>query len=437
MLYFFRYINAGGIDLSKFVIHGGAPLKGTIHADGAKNAAVAILPAALLSEGVVTIEQLPYIDDVIVLKNILNYIGASTDLTLDGTMTIDPKGLNTYIADYDLVSKMRASYYLLGVLLTKFGKAEVALPGGCEIGQRPIDQHIKGIESLGAKVKIEHGMIKAVAPEGGLIGAEIYMDVVSVGATINIMLAAVQAQGNTTIVNAAKEPHIVDVANFLNVLGAKIKGAGTDTIKIKGVPEFKKSNSEYNIIPDQIETGTLMIAAAATRGDVTINHAIPTHMEALTAKLIEAGVEVETGEEYIRVNAVGKTIKRVNIKTLPYPGFPTDLQQPMTSLLTTAQGTSTIVESIFEDRFKHTFELRRMGAMITVEGKVAVVEGVDKLTGANITASDLRAGAALMIAGLMAEGRTTISNVKYIDRGYNKFEKKLAQIGADIIRVED
>ena len=423
--------------MSKFVIKGGTPLEGTIHADGAKNAAVAIVPAALLAGGTVTIEKLPYIDDVLILKDIVCNLGARADLTEEGTMVVDPKGVNTYVADYELVSKMRASYYLLSVLLHKFGRAEVALPGGCEIGQRPIDQHIKGFERLGAKVEIEHGMIRVIAPTGGLKGAEIYLDVVSVGATINIMLAAALAQGNTTIVNAAKEPHIVDVANFLNVMGANIKGAGTDTIRIKGVREFRSSNIEYSVIPDQIETGTLMIAAAATRGDVTINHAIPTHMEALSAKLMEAGVEIENGEESIRVCAKNKVVERVNIKTLPYPGFPTDLQQPMTSLLTTAKGTSTIVESIFEDRFKHTFELRRMGAIITVESKVAVVEGVSRLTGANVTATDLRAGAALMIAGLMADGITTISNVKYIDRGYHRFEEKLAQIGADIKRVED
>lgn len=419
--------------MGKFVIHGGKPLRGTIYADGAKNAAVAILPAALLAEFPVIIDNLPYIDDVIVLKDILANLGARAELSLDGRMEIDPTGLDTYVADYDLVSKMRASYYLLGVLLSKFGKAEVALPGGCEIGQRPIDQHIKGLEILGAKIEVEHGMIKAYAPNG-LTGTEIYLDVVSVGATINIMLAAVKASGVTTIVNAAKEPHIVDLANFLNMLGAKIKGAGTDTIRIKGVTSLRRC--EYTIIPDQIETGTLMIAAAATHGDVMIKNAIPTHMEALSAKLVETGARVTAGEDYLRIQADGP-LKRVNLKTLPYPGFPTDLQQPMTALLSTAEGTSTIVESIFEDRFKHTFELRRMGAKITVEGRVAVVEGVERLTGANVTATDLRAGACLMIAGLMAEGKTEIANIKYIDRGYNRFERKLSAIGADIIRQDD
>lgn len=417
--------------MDKFVINGKKPLKGEVCVDGAKNAAVALLPACLLAEFPVVIDNLPYIDDVLTLDKILNQMGAKTELSESGRMTIDPSGISSYEVTGDLVTSMRASYYLLGVLLTKFNRAKVSLPGGCVIGQRPIDLHIKGLESLGAKVEVKYGVITASAPNG-LFGAEIYLDVVSVGATINIMLAAVKATGNTTIVNAAKEPHIVDLANFLNMMGAKIKGAGTDTIRIKGVTSLR--TCEYTVIPDQIETGTLMIAAAATQGDLLINNAISTHMEALTAKLIETGAYVESGDDYIRV-ACDKRLKKANIKTLPYPGFPTDLQQPITTLLTVANGTSTIVENIYEDRFKHAYELRRMGANITTEGRVMVVEGVESLYGTRVEASDLRAGAALIIAGLMADGTTTISNVKFIDRGYNRYEKKLSSIGADIKRV--
>lgn len=417
--------------MDKFVIKGGNPLKGSVSVDGAKNAAVAILPACLLAENSVTIDNLPYIDDVFTLEKILTTMGAKVNFSADGRMVIDPNGVDTHEVVDDLVTRMRASYYLLGVLLTKYGKAKVSLPGGCVIGQRPIDLHIKGLESLGAKVDVKYGIITAEAPNG-LHGSEIYLDVVSVGATVNIMLAAIKAEGNTTIVNAAKEPHIVDLANFLNMMGAKIKGAGTDTIRIKGVKSL--SSCSYTVIPDQIETGTLMIATAATRGDLLIKNAIAPHMEALSAKLIETGAYVEAGDDYIRVSA-DKRLKKANIKTLPYPGFPTDLQQPMTTLLSTAMGTSTIVENIYEDRFKHAYELRRMGANITTEGRVMVVEGVESLYGTNVTATDLRAGAALIIAGLMADGVTTISNVKYIDRGYNCYEKKLSTIGADIKRI--
>lgn len=417
--------------MEKFVIRGGNPIKGRVSVDGAKNAAVALLPAALLADGIVTIDNLPAIDDVLTLEKILKLVGAKAEFDGINKMTIDPTGDISWEVVDDIVSNMRASYYLLGVLLSKFKKARVALPGGCVIGQRPIDLHIKGMESLGAKVEVKYGIISAEAP-GGLHGSEIYLDVVSVGATINIMLAAVMAEGNTTIVNAAKEPHIIDLANFLNMMGAKIKGAGTDTIRIKGVKSL--GSCSYTVIPDQIETGTLMIAAAATKGDLIIENAIPPHMDALTAKLIETGAYVESGDDYIRVWA-DKRLKKTNIKTMPYPGFPTDLQQPMTTLLTTAAGTSTIVENIYEDRFKHAYELRRMGANIVTEGRVMVVEGVDMLYGANVTATDLRAGASLIIAGLMAEGETTISNIKYIDRGYNSYEKKLSTIGADIKRV--
>ncbi len=417
--------------MERLVINGGRPLNGTIEISGAKNAAVAILPAALLSNDISVIDNLPYIRDVIILADILQHMGAKVELTKEGRMTIDPSGINTYIAKHDLVRHMRASYYLLGVLLGRFGKAEVSMPGGCSIGERPIDQHIKGFEALGADVKMEYGMIKAYADK--LVGAEVYLDVVSVGATINLILAAVLAEGVTTIFNAAKEPHIVDLASFLNGMGAKIKGAGTDIIRIRGVESLH--GCEYTIIPDQIETGTLMIAAAATQGDVTVKNVIPLHMDALSAKLVECGADVHEGDDFIRVRSNCKA-NRVSIKTLPYPGFPTDLQQPMSVLLSTADGTSRIVESIFEDRFKHVFELKRMGANIGVENRVCLIEGVDKLTGANVYASDLRAGAALIIAGLVAEGKTTIGGVRYIDRGYDRIEEKLISLGADIKRIQ-
>jgi len=413
----------------KLVIRGGIPLRGTVGVSGAKNAAVAILPATILCEGKFEIDNLPNIDDVRLLDYLLRWMGAST--TLDNTkMTIDTSGIQKHVIDNDAVKMMRASYYFMGALLGRFGKAEVSLPGGCAIGLRPIDQHIKGMEALGATVKTEYGMLKASAPNG-LKGTDIYLDVVSVGATINVMLAAVTAKGKTTIVNAAKEPHVVDVANFLNCMGAKVKGAGTDIVRITGVD--KLHGCSYSIIPDQIETGTLMIAAAATRGDLTITNVIPTHMEALTAKLIEMGVTVEEGDDTIRVKCTRRP-KHVNIKTLPYPGFPTDLQQPATVLLSTAEGASIIVESIFESRFKHINEIRRMGANVSIDGRVCVVEGVERLTGAPVRATDLRAGAALIVAGLMADGETEITGVQYIDRGYDHIEGKLKTVGADIRR---
>lgn len=418
--------------VEKLVINGGKPLKGEVTISGAKNAAVAILPATLLGDSISIIDNLPNIDDVISLKNTLNFMGAKAEMKDKGTMAIDPTGIKTYIADTDMISKMRASYYLLGVLLGRFGKAEVSLPGGCDIGARPIDQHIKGLEAMGATIKIEHGVLKAYCKE--LRGTEIYLDVVSVGATINIMLAAVLAKGQTTIVNAAKEPHVVDVANFLNCMGASIKGAGTDIIRIQG--EKTLHGCEYSLIPDQIEAGTIMIAAAATKGDVTLKNIIPVHLEAISAKLIEMGAKVTDAEDTLRVKA-DKRLKATTIKTFPYPGFPTDLQQPMTSILSTAEGTSVVIENIFEERFKNVHELRRMGASITIDNRVAVIEGVDRLTGATVKASDLRAGAALIVAGLMAKGTTKISGVKHIDRGYEKIEEKLISLGADITRVKD
>lgn len=413
----------------KLVIRGGKPLTGSVSVSGAKNAAVAILPAALLCEGACDIDNLPNIADVHLLNDVLCGMGAKSEFT-DKTMTIDASALSDRPVGSDAVKQMRASYYLLGTLLGRFGRAQVALPGGCAIGLRPIDQHLKGMEALGAKVKTEYGMLIAEAPDG-LVGNDIYLDLVSVGATINIMLAAVKARGKTTIVNAAKEPHVVDAANFLNCMGAKVKGAGTDIIRIMGVE--KLHGCSYSIIPDQIETGTLMIAAAATRGDVTIENAIPTHMEALSAKLMEMGIKVEEGDDSMRVTCKSRP-KHVNIKTLPYPGFPTDLQQPATVLLSTADGASIIVENIFESRFKHINEIRRMGAKVSIDGRVCVVEGVERLTGAPVRATDLRAGAALVVAGLMADGVTEITGVKYIDRGYDHIESKLKQLGADIHR---
>ncbi len=411
------------------MITGGRRLKGSVSVTGAKNAAVAMLPAAILAQGKCVIENLPDIADVKVIKRILAELGAEVEFE-DGVMTIDTTNIFTSEVTINIVKRLRASYYFVGALLPRFGNAQIFLPGGCAIGERPIDQHIKGLQALGAKVGTEYGMLKASAPDG-LKGADIYLDVVSVGATINIMLAAVMAEGQTTIVNAAKEPHVVDVANFLTCMGAKIKGAGTDIIRITGVEKLHGCN--YSIIPDQIETGTLMIAAAATRGDVTINNVIPVHMDALSAKLMEMGITVKEGADYIRVKCEGRP-KAVRIKTMPYPGFPTDLQQPSTVLLSTAQGTSMITESIFESRFKHINEIRRMGAKIDTDARVAVVEGVEKLTGASVRATDLRAGAALIVAGLMADGVTEIYNIKYIDRGYDHIEEKLNSLGADIRR---
>ncbi len=415
----------------KLIIKGGKPLVGTVGVSGAKNAAVAILPATILCEGECELDNLPNIDDVRLLDYLLRSMGAKTKLH-SPAMKIDASGLKTHILDCDAVKLMRASYYFMGALLGRFGRAEVCLPGGCAIGLRPIDQHVKGMEALGATVKTEYGMLKAEAPNG-LKGTDIYLDVVSVGATINIMLAAVLAEGKTTIVNAAKEPHVVDVANFLNCMGAKVKGAGTDIVRITGVGKLR--GCSYAIIPDQIETGTLMIAAAATRGDLTIKNVIPTHMEALSAKLIEMGVTVEEGDDSIRVTC-NRRPKHVNIKTLPYPGFPTDLQQPATVLLSTADGASIIVENIFESRFKHINEIRRMGAKVSIDGRVCVVEGVERLTGAPVRATDLRAGAALIVAGLMADGETEITGVQYIDRGYDHIEDKLKRLGADIRREQ-
>ncbi len=413
----------------KFVIKGGKKLKGEVSVGGAKNAAVAILPATLLAPAVYTIENLPKIDDVIILLNILKRLGAEVSFQ-DNTAVIDTTPVATGDVKIELTKRLRASYYFLGSLVARFSPAEVYLPGGCDIGNRPIDLHIKGFEALGAKLVAEYGVLRATRER--LKGSDIYLDQVSVGATINIMLAAVLAEGNTTIVNAAKEPHVVDLANFLNKMGARIRGVGTDIIKIRGVSELH--GCQYSIIPDQIEAGTLMIAAAATKGDVLVKNVIPIHMDALTSKLVEMGVAVQEWDDSIRVSCK-RPLKAVSIKTFPYPGFPTDLQQPATVLLSTAKGTSVVVENIFEARFKHIEEIRRMGAKVTIDDRVCVVEGVDRLTGTQVKASDLRAGAALIIAGLMAEGATEILNIKYIDRGYDRIENKLIALGADIRRM--
>jgi len=422
--------------MAYYRINGGKRLEGAVTISGAKNAALAIIPAVILSGESCLLENLPEIEDVRIVEEILTSMGANISRTPDGSMRIDPSGISTFSVTGEMVSSMRASYYLLGALLGRYKKAEIALPGGCAIGQRPIDQHIKGMRALGADIVIQGGAVKARADR--LRGAEIYLDVVSVGATINIMLAAVAAEGQTIIANAAKEPHVVDVANFLNMMGANVKGAGTDVIRIQGGRRLH--GCTYAVIPDQIEAGTFMIAAAATRGDVIINNVIPTHLEAISAKLMESGVTVSEGDDgrdfFIRVSA-DKRPRAVNIKTLPYPGFPTDLQQPMMALLATAEGNSFIMENIFENRFNHVPELAKMGASISISSRTATVEGVEKLYGAPLCASDLRAGAALVIAALAAEGESTISQIHFIDRGYEFLEQKLRALGADIMRIEE
>ena len=419
--------------MEKIIINGRKPLKGDIYISGAKNAAVAILPAALLIDGSCRIENLPDIRDTRILENTLTQLGAKVIFEDRNTVLIDSSGVNSHIASYEMIKSMRASYYLLGALLGRFGKAEVALPGGCNFGHRPIDQHIKGFEALGAKVSVEGGMIKLSADK--LTGSQIYLDVISVGATINLMLAAVMAEGTTVIENAAKEPHIVDTANFLNAAGADIKGAGTDVIKIRGVEKLK-GGQVHSIIPDMIDAGTFMIASAATDGDVTVKNIIPKHMESLSAKLQEMNINIEEGDDWIRVTGGNGTIRKANIKTLPYPGFATDLHPPITVLLCLADGNSTITESIWPQRFQYVDELRRMGARIRANGGMAIIEGPASLTGAQVNAIDLRAGAAVVIAGLAAEGKTEVSNVKYIDRGYEDFVGKLQRLGADIFRVD-
>ncbi len=417
--------------MNQFIIKGGSPLKGEVSISGAKNSALGILAAAVLTDETVYIDNLPDISDINILLSALQSIGVLVERTGRHSVTINAKHVDPMVMDNDNLRKIRGSYYLIGALLGKYKKTQVVLPGGCNIGNRPIDQHIKGFEGLGAQVLIEHGFVIAEAKE--LTGAHIYFDVVSVGATINVLLASCLAKGTTIIENAAKEPHVVDVANFLNSMGANIKGAGTDIIRVKGVE--KLHSSKYSIIPDQIEAGTFMLAAAVTGGDVLIKNVIPKHLEAITAKLIEIGAEVTEYDESIRVRS-DKRLGYTNVKTLPYPGFPTDLQAPMTTVLALSEGTSTVTESIFEARFKYVDELSRMGASINVQGARAVIEGVSKITGANVVASDLRAGAALVIAGLVAEGFTVVERVEYIERGYEHFDDKLRSLGAVLVKSD-
>ena len=417
--------------METLIINGGGTLRGSVEINGAKNAAVAILPAAVLaSKGKCIIDNIPDIEDVHCLERILLDLGCSVKKTSKNVLEIDATDINTVNACTEDVRRMRASYYFIGSLLARFKKAKVELPGGCPIGVRPIDQHIKGFEALGAKVTIEHGAVLVEAES--LKAANIFFDVVSVGATINVMIAATMAEGTTVLENVAKEPHVVDVANFLNSMGADIKGAGTDVIRIKGVNELVGCN--YSVIPDQIEAGTFMIAAAATKGDVTITNIIPKHLESISAKLIEMGAIVEEDDDSIRVTVDNK-LRGVNVKTAPYPGFPTDVQQPMSVLLSITKGRSLVTESIWENRHKHTDELKKMGAMIKVEGRTAIIDGVEKLEGAKVIATDLRAGAAMVIAGLIANGETEIVDIEHIDRGYPHIEEKFRSLGADIRRV--
>ena len=410
-------------------IGGGVRLRGEVTVSGGKNAAVAIIPAALLADSPSTIENLPDIDDVYCLCDMLKCLGANVEFS-GGVMSIDPRGINRDDPPYELVRKMRASYYLVPVLLGRLGSARVPMPGGCDIGNRPIDYTVKSFRSLGVDVETAGGMIDARVTDN-FHGAEIFLDFPSVGATINTMLTAVCAEGPTTIHTAAKEPHIVDTANFLSSMGAWVKGAGTDVIRIRGGRPLH--GSDYAVIPDQIETGTLMIAAAATRGDVVIRGAIPTHMESLSAKLLEMGVHVTDDDDRIRVRA-DKPLRPVSLKTQVYPGFPTDLQQPMTAMLTTVAGTSYVTETIFENRFRYVDELRRMGANIRVFESTAIVEGVERLHGTHITATDLRAGAAMIVAGLIAEGESEIRGLQYILRGYERIDEKLRALGAKVSR---
>ena len=417
--------------MTKYVIHGGKPLFGEIDISGAKNAAVAIIPAALLVDGVCRIENIPQISDVTLILNILQELGADVRTVNRTTVDVDCSHIRNARVPEELARKIRASYYLIGALLGRFGSAEVPPPGGCDFGGRPIDQHIKGFVAMGADVDVRGGYIHAKAKNGRMCGTQIFLDIVSVGATMYIMLAAVLADGLTVIENAAKEPHIVDLANFLNSMGAEIMGAGTDVIKIRGVERL--SGGSYSIIPDQIEAGTYMVAAGATKGDVLIKNVIPKHLESISAKLEECGLEVTEYDDSIRVRYVGK-LSKCNIKTLPHPGFPTDMQPQMSVLLSIAEGTSIVSENVSDNRYRYVAQLTRMGANVQVDGKVAVIEGVPELTGAPVKADDLRAGAAMLIAGLTAQGTTEIENIQHIDRGYEEVVEKFSVLGADIVR---
>ena len=420
----------GGKIVDNFVINGGHELFGEVNISGAKNAAVAIIPAALLAEDTVRIENIPKISDVQLIIEILSRMGAEIKVVNKNTLDIDTTNINYQSIPYELTSHFRASYYLIGAMLGRFSKADVALPGGCDFGVRPIDQHVKGFKMLGAQVDIIDGVVCAKAEK--LVGTPVYMDVVSVGATINIMLAAVKARGLTVIENAAKEPHIVDLANFLNSMGADVRGAGTDVIKIRGVE--KMHGCTYSIIPDQIEAGTYMVAAAACGGDVLVKNVIPKHLESITAKLEEAGAEVIEYDDAVRVTRF-KALSKCNVKTMPHPGFPTDMQPQMAVLLSIANGTSILSESVWDNRFQYVQQLLRMGADIQVDGKVAVIVGVPRLDGTTVRATDLRAGAAMIIAGLVAEGVTTVEDTIYVERGYEDVVEKFSALGADIKRV--
>ena len=416
--------------MEQYAIKGGNPLVGEVEIGGAKNAALAILAAAIMTDETVLIENLPDVRDTNVMMQAMESIGVVINRLDRHTVKINASQIHDLVIEDDYIKKIRASYYLLGALLGKYSKAEVALPGGCNIGLRPIDQHIKGFRALGANVRIEHGLIITEAEK--LKGSHIYMDVVTVGATMNVMMAAVMAEGQTVIENAAKEPHVVDLANFLNSMGANIKGAGTDVIRIKGVA--KLHGTEYGIIPDQIEAGTFMFAAAVTKGDVTVKNVIPKHLESISAKLLEIGCEIEESDDAVRVVAA-KPLRHTHVKTLPYPGFPTDMQPQITVALGLSAGTSIVTESIFENRFKYVDELTSMGANIKVESNTAIIDGVPRYTGASITAPDLRAGAALVIAALAADGISTVDDIKYIERGYEDFHIKLQGLGAQIDKV--
>ncbi|HHW18025.1 MAG TPA: UDP-N-acetylglucosamine 1-carboxyvinyltransferase [Firmicutes bacterium] len=417
--------------MAKLIIEGKKRLSGEVRIGGSKNSSVALIPAALLGEGPSTLDNVPLIRDVQVFAQILKDLGAS--VTLDrNTMTVAPNGFSSHVAPYDLVRKLRASYYLMGVLLAKFGKAEVGLPGGCDIGPRPIDQHLKGFRALGAEVTVEGGVVKLFAKK--LTGAPVYLDIPSVGATINIMLAASLAEGTTVIENAAKEPHVVDLANFLNAMGGRVLGAGTDVIRIKGVKRLH--GAPHSVIPDDMEAATYMMAAVATGGDVEVKGVITKHLEPVTAKLKEAGAVIEQNGDYIRVIGPERP-NPVNVKTLPYPGFPTDAQQPLVAVLARSTGVSVVQESMYDNRLGYVSELIKMGAKIKVEGRTAIVEGVPRLVGAPVTTNDLRAGASLVVAGLSAEGTTEIYGLEIIDRGYELMEEKLSALGAKVFRVEN
>ena len=416
--------------MEQYIIKGGNPLVGEVEIGGAKNAALAILAAAIMTDETVLIENLPDVNDINVMLDAISEIGAMVQRIDRHTVKINGGTIGNFNIEYDYIKKIRASYYLLGALLGKYKRAEVALPGGCNIGSRPIDQHLKGFRALGADVDIEHG--KIVAEAEYLRGTHLYFDVVSVGATINVMMAAAMSEGLTIMENVAKEPHVVDVANFLNSMGANIRGAGTDVIKIRGVRSLHKT--EYSIIPDQIEAGTFMFAAAATQGDVTVLNVIPKHLDATISKLIDIGCEVEEFDDAVRVVAKGR-LRSTQVKTLPYPGYPTDMQPQIGVVLALAKGTSTITESIFENRFKYLGELARMGAQVKVEGNSATIEGIERFSGARVSAPDLRAGAALCIAGLAADGITIVNDIVYIQRGYERFEEKLRSLGGIIEKV--